>query len=81
MVTIAEARAVWANISDDAFDSLIWTCTPYPCSTAERAAEQLIELHARHGGSAEAAIDEAMKEFDDAWNEHKERTKIYGSDL
>lgn len=73
--TLKDAREVWSNIDDDAFDDLIWTCTPYPFASPEREAEMLIELHKRHGGNAGAAITEAMAEFDAAWKEHQERTK------
>jgi hypothetical protein len=58
--TLKDAREVWSNIDDDAFDDLIWTCTPYPFASPEREAEMLIELHKRYNGDLPRDLPETL---------------------
>ena len=63
-------RTLWSHLDDEQFDALLWSCSSYPCGSIEDEAKELTELHARHNGDFQAAMDEAYKALDDAMAEH-----------
>ena len=50
MATLQEAREVWKLISDEDFDAMLWTCTPYPCNDESDVADFLIKIHPKFDG-------------------------------
>lgn len=71
MATLQEAREVWKLISDEDFDAMLWTCTPYPCNDESDVADFLIKIHPKFDGDVKAAIKIHSDEFDKVWEEHK----------
>lgn len=71
MSSMREAREVWKDASDEAFDEMIWGCTPYPFATSTMVADQLIKLHKDHNGDSKAVVNESMRAFDEEWKAHK----------
>lgn len=71
MSSMQEAREVWKDASDEVFDEMLWSCTPYPCNSVEDVANLLIKLHKDYNGDSKAVVNESMRAFDEEWKAHK----------
>ena len=66
-------KRIWGcEISDDAAEALLWTCTAFPCIAAKDVAIQLRKAKQASGGcfsiamkQAEEAMSKACKEMND----------------
>ncbi len=73
-------RRVWGSCTDEQADTLLWSCTAFPCCDVPHLEKQLLDIKEKSGGDFEKAWRIAEKETNEAMKDLPEQPKEEGDE-